>query len=344
MRMDEDYQDFRAFVLKGDGEKEEIEAEMDNISALFSSEGVYLFVRYDLRRIYIWKGPKSPVRKRFISSRVGSKIQEASSKIGMHLKIVSVDAGDEPIEFLRNFKIESYKVSDEEKLEDMVYLRNAERVKLEEEQFAKDLAPKKEEEEYWSPVLEQQKREDKMKKAKEKAVKTTQEIASSIGKPATKKVKHIPIKKKKHSSYLPSRSSGYGRSSSTMSKDAEKEILNLILESEPLDEMKRMNIIIGNSVYSPKRTISTLFGKEVEEVQWARMENIPDGNIDIDSHLLRVYCKDNQIQGMEIFQANGKAKKQEKSKPEPKKQPTKKKATPKKKTSAKKNLKTIPKG
>ena len=88
--------------------KEEIEADVDNISALFTNEGVYLFVRYDLRRIYIWKGPKSPVRKRFISSRVGSKIQEASSKIGMHLKIVSVDAGDEPVEFLRNFKIESY--------------------------------------------------------------------------------------------------------------------------------------------------------------------------------------------------------------------------------------------
>ena len=117
MTMDPDYQDFKAFVLTGEGEKEEIEADVDNISALFTSEGVYLFVRYDLRRIYIWKGPKSPVRKRFISSRVGSKIQEASSKIGMHLKIVSVDAGDEPIEFLRNFKLESYNVSDDEKLD-----------------------------------------------------------------------------------------------------------------------------------------------------------------------------------------------------------------------------------
>ncbi len=333
MTMDPDYQDFRAFVLTGEGEKEEIEAEVDNISALFSSEGVYLFVRYDLRRIYIWKGPKSPVRKRFISSRVGSKIQEASSKIGMHLKIVSVDAGDEPIEFLRNFKIESYNVSDDEKLADMVYLRNADRVRLEEEQFAKDLASKKgEKEEYWSPILEEQ------KKAKKKAAGTTQE-------PAPKKAKAPTIKKKKQSSYTPtpSHKSRY-RSSPTVSKNAEKEILDMILESEPMDEMKRMNIIIGSSVFSPKRTISTLFGKEVEEVQWARMESVPDGNIDIDSHLLRVYCKDNQIQGMEIFQSsNGAPKKKETSKSSPKKQPSKKK-TSKKKSTTKKNLKTIPTG
>ena len=34
-----------------------------------------IIIREDLRRIYIWKGSKSPVRKRFISSRVTQDLQ-----------------------------------------------------------------------------------------------------------------------------------------------------------------------------------------------------------------------------------------------------------------------------
>lgn len=303
MTLNPDYKDFRAYKLKDEGDKEEFDVEIDNISSFFTSEAVLLLVRYDLRRIYIWKGPKSPVRKRFISSRVGSKIQEESSKIGMHLKIVSVDAGDEPVEFLRSFNVESYVVSEDEKPEDMYYIRNEERRKLEEEELLKGKTEKdSEKKEYWSPALEDAKRAEKIEKAKKKAVETTQDIAASIGQ---------PVKKKSlQSSYTPNPlptstnfNSSTRRSTTPMSNQAEKEILDLILQSEELENMTRMNIIIGNSVYSPKRTISALFGKEVEEIQWAKMENIPDGNIDIKSHFLRVFCKNNQIQGIEIFQA-----------------------------------------
>ncbi len=98
--IDEDYKDFRVYKLQDDGEKVELpDIEMEKVSEQFSSENVLLLVRFDLRKIFIWKGPKSPVRKRFISSRVSAGIQSECGDMGMHMKIVSVDAGDEPIIF-----------------------------------------------------------------------------------------------------------------------------------------------------------------------------------------------------------------------------------------------------
>ena len=101
MVLDEEYKDFRCYKITDQSEPAEMDVDLDKITELFNSEGVYLFVRYDLRRVFIWKGPRSPVRKRFISSRIASKVQEESSKVGMHLKIVSVDAGDELIDIGR---------------------------------------------------------------------------------------------------------------------------------------------------------------------------------------------------------------------------------------------------
>jgi hypothetical protein len=74
---------------------------------------VLLIVREDLRRIYIWKGAESPIRDRFVSSRVASALQEEMMKDARYhpCKIVSVDAGDEPAEFLNSFGLKSKKVS-----------------------------------------------------------------------------------------------------------------------------------------------------------------------------------------------------------------------------------------
>ena len=139
----DDYKDFRCFKLLDDGDREEIEVEADKVEELFDTDKVFLLVRYDLRRLFIWKGPRAPVRKRFISSRVGAQIQQESAKVAMHLKIVSVDAGDEPIEFLRVFKLDPYEVDEQEKVEDMYYIRNEERRKMEDAEIAAKIKKKK---------------------------------------------------------------------------------------------------------------------------------------------------------------------------------------------------------
>jgi len=343
MVLDEDYKDFRCYRLTDDGEREELDVELKNAEQLFNSEGVYLFVRFDLRRIFIWKGPKSPVRKRFISSRVGSKLQEESSKVGMHLKIVSVDAGDEPIEFLKAFNTEPYKIAEGEKLDDMYYIRNDERRKMEEEKLAKEMKKKSgEKEEYWSPILEEEKRMKQMQKAKEKAASTTQEIAASLSPTPSKKKGYSPkvIKKSTPTRTHEPYSSG-GKTSSKASEEGERAILDLILTHDCPEGLERLNIIIGTSLYSPKKTISSVFGKTVEEVQWDKVGQVPDGNIDIDTSLLRAYCKNNKVEGLVLFRNGTTSSSKKKSEAPPKK---KAKKTSKKKSSKKRTLKAIPKG
>lgn len=343
MVIDEEYKDFRCYQLTDDGEREELDVELKNTEQLFNSEGVYLFVRFDLRRIFIWKGPKSPVRKRFISSRVGSKLQEESSQVGMHLKIVSVDAGDEPIEFLRAFNTNPYEIKEGEKLEDMYYIRNDERRKMEEEKLAKEIQQRSgKKKEYWSPILEEEKRMKQMQDAKEKAASTAQEIATSLSSTPSTKREYTPkvIKKaqptRSRDSYSPSKN----KKTSSYTEEEERAILDLILTHECPENLERLNIIIGTSLFSPNKTISSVFGKTVEEIQWDKVGQVPDGNIDIDMHMLRAYCKNNKVEGLELFKASTQTAK---SSPEKVPAKTKPKKTSKK-TTKKRTLKEIPKG
>jgi len=129
--MTEAYDFFMVYELDDSGDKirlaaTEEEFVVDNGQNFLHPEQVLIIVKESIRRIYIWKGAKSPVRKRFISSRVGGALQEELVKnAAFHrCKIVSVDQGDEVREFLNAFRFESMPV--EEKLADMRYIRNIE--------------------------------------------------------------------------------------------------------------------------------------------------------------------------------------------------------------------------
>ena len=100
--------------------------ENNGINVLDSTK-VLIIVKEDLRRIYIWNGITSPVRKKFIASRVAIELQQElifSAKFH-RCKIVSVDQGDEPQEFLNAFGLESMGIT--ERLRDLRYIRNIER-------------------------------------------------------------------------------------------------------------------------------------------------------------------------------------------------------------------------
>ncbi|MHA1512119.1 MAG: hypothetical protein ACTSRX_10420, partial [Promethearchaeota archaeon] len=293
----DDYKDFRCFKLLDDGEREEIDVEPENVSELFGVDIVLLLVRYDLRRLFIWKGPRAPVRKRFISSRVGAQLQSESSKVAMYLKIMSVDAGDEPVEFLRVFKLDPYEVDEEERVEDMYYLRNEERRKLEDAEIQAKIDKKKgkKKDEYWSPVLEEEKRMEQMQKAKAKAISTKAKAPIKARKktPTKKKTPSKTTPRKKFAERIPSMD--------TLTKDAEKLILTDILKEDAPKGFKRLNIIIESSLYGPKKVISEVFGKKIEEIEWDRIKKIPEGSFDIESGHLRIHAKNNKIQGIEVF-------------------------------------------
>ncbi|MFX1600496.1 MAG: hypothetical protein ACFFB6_07855, partial [Promethearchaeota archaeon] len=118
---------FLAFELEDTGEYKELSFSEKDLIDYLDPEQVIVLVREDLRRIFIWKGAKSPVKKRFISSKIAQELQaELMKDAHFHqCKIVSVDQGDEIQEFLDAFNMESMEVK--ERLPDMRYIRNSEK-------------------------------------------------------------------------------------------------------------------------------------------------------------------------------------------------------------------------
>jgi len=95
------------YELYDSGEKRKVEVAEKELQFFLIShpEQVFVIIREDLRRIYLWIGPKSPIRSRFVSSRTTIALQEELRvEFGLPpCKIISVDVGDEPLEFLTAF-------------------------------------------------------------------------------------------------------------------------------------------------------------------------------------------------------------------------------------------------
>lgn len=101
------HEKFMVYELDDLGEKKKVDLTEDELQSFLIShpEQIFIIIREDLRRIFIWKGPKSPIRKKFLSSRSVIALQE-ELRIECGLlpcKIISVDVGDEPLEFLSAF-------------------------------------------------------------------------------------------------------------------------------------------------------------------------------------------------------------------------------------------------
>jgi hypothetical protein len=123
-------EDFFAYNVEENGEYKKLDISINDLEHKLNPEQVILLVREDLQRIFIWKGAKSPVKKRFICSKVARELQ--SDLMGEHhfhhCKIVSIDQGDEMQEFLDAFNLKSMEVKD--RLPDMQYVRNNEKLKI----------------------------------------------------------------------------------------------------------------------------------------------------------------------------------------------------------------------
>ena len=117
--MTEAYTNFMVFELEDTGERQQLEMteqefRHNNGNGVLHPYQVAIIVKEDLRRIYIWKGFTSSVRKKFIASRVASELQqELVTNAGFHrCKVISVDQGDEPHEFLNAFGFEKQNIQE----------------------------------------------------------------------------------------------------------------------------------------------------------------------------------------------------------------------------------------
>ena len=278
--MTEIYDEFIVYDLQNTGDRTRLNIKPEELKNHLNPEQVLIIIREDLRRIFIWKGVKSPVRKRFISSRVAQDLQRDLIQDARYhrCKIVSIDQGDELQEFLSAFRLESMEVT--ERPPDMRYVRNIERDRLLElERIERESKKKKggPDEDYYSPALED----------------TTDDIVmSSIG-------IGRPLKKEKGQSVQPSKINA----TIGLAEEEKEKIKEKILKISVPENMERQNLILGHTLYGAVSKVTDVFGKNVVEIVWEEVNKVPKGVLELDDNIFRVYFDDKKglVEAVEVL-------------------------------------------
>jgi hypothetical protein len=272
----ETYEEFIVYDLQDTGERTRLNIKPDELQGYLNPEQVLIIIREDLRRIYIWKGSKSPVRKRFISSRVAQELQRDLIQDARYhrCKIISIDQGDELQEFLNAFMLESMEVT--ERLPDMRYIRNIERDRLLElERHKKEqkasVQKQKDSKEYYSPGL----------------TKTTDDIVISTFAVGT------PIAKKRAKT----------ESMEELSDGDKEKIKEKILKISVPENLERQNLILGHKLYGAVLKVTDVLGENIEEIVWEEVTKLPKGVMELDNNIFRVYFNDKKgiIEAVEVL-------------------------------------------
>ncbi|MHA2289668.1 MAG: hypothetical protein ACXABG_12865 [Promethearchaeota archaeon] len=285
--MTESYEEFIVYDLENDGEKIKLEIKPEELQDHLNPEQVLIIIREDLRRIFIWKGSKSPVRKRFISSRVAQELQRDLIQDSRYhrCKIISIDQGDELQEFLNAFRLESMEVT--ERLPDMRYIRNIERDRLLElERLAKGQKPSsvaKNDDDYYSPGLE-----------------ADDVVISSFAIGA-------PLANKKASA----------KPTGLLSDEDKNKIKEKILKISVPKSLERQNLILGHKLYGAVSKVTDVLGKNVEDIEWEEVKKLPKGVMELDNNVFRVYFDDKKgiVEAVEVLKKGDEPLKSKSEKP-----------------------------
>ncbi len=282
--MAETYENFMIFGLESTGEKIKLDISEDEFCAnngqnILDSHQVLVIVKEDLRRIYIWKGVNSHVRKKFIASRIAAELQN-DLVVNSHFhrcKIISVDQGDEPNEFMRSFNFKAIKAPE--------FL---ERDSVEFKQL--HMSSLKESAETSNKKVHGWKGLPPSLKGTTKSQVITKKIDKSIAPKPKQSVKHPQLDNKR--------------------------IIDKIVKNKVPADFKRQNLILGNfQIYGATVKKAKIFGKEVEEVEWEPVNSIPEGPIELTDRTIRLYINGNSgtIEGIEILQKLDTPKTEEKA-------------------------------
>ena len=271
--MAETYKNFMIFGLESTGEKVKLDISEDEFCAnngqnVLDSHQVLVIVKEVLRRIYIWKGVNSHVRKKFIASRIAAELQ-SDLVVNGHFhrcKIISVDQGDEPNDFLRAFNFKTLEVP--EFLErDSVEFKTL----------------------HASSLKESTETSDKMVHGWNGPPPTLNGTVKSpvIVKKVDKSIAHKP------------------KQSIKPLKLDNKKVIDKIVKNKVPANFKRQNLILGNfQIYGAAVKKAKVFGKEIEETEWEPVSSIPKGPIELKDRTIRLYVDVNSgsIEGIEILQ------------------------------------------
>lgn len=272
------------FQLEETGEYTKMEnVTLENIESIFKEDEVFLIMYPPVRRIYIWKGRKAPVQKKFISSRVAQKLQRESVRnAGMQHKIVSIDQGDELDEFIKNLGLKGIKTEAE---------RKAEQKKREEEEARR--------------FEELMKQPDIVKEPASKdkdVVRASSHLAKFMKSVAEKQVNVGGVSGVQAPGVVPAR----------MSDKDKQEILDKMLKEPIPDGYQREHLILDEDLYVNVKKIGQVFDKDIEIETWDVMRDaLQDGMVEIGERKIRLLVANGKIKAVEFFKKKQPAPRQQ---------------------------------
>lgn len=269
------------FIVRPDGEVHEIKDEKPFRELLDPAE-TYILNDDDNRLIYLWKGSECSVRSKFIGA---SKSQEVRGQVGMHYKVIPVDEGEEPEEFMAFIDENPTRGIAREILEEKELQFEVPGVNKKKEGAAsatkatkkKDLSDK---------AAKARARFGQGAKPKEPDYSNAGPMYSGSSQPAAQTAQAAP------------------QAAAQPSVDFKK-IMETLESLEIPDGYEREMIIIGNQAYSIVEKKVTFLGNAKIEKVMEKIGTLPEGIFFAKGYAPRVLCEDQKVLAIEFLKSTG---------------------------------------
>jgi len=222
---------------------------------------VLIFIDDERRRIWIWKGEKAPVRRKFIGARVAQRIR---GQRGLTYKIITTEQGQEDKYLLQLVSQPPIKKKDEA-AEDTTPVPPAPRP-----------APKRREQPPPQPVTPVVDTEESRRIRSEAARRPDYtQVVVTAERAAPRPQVQVP-----HSP---------------------KEIIEQVEQLEPVPGYRRELVLIGFDAFAVTEDITYMLGKKKVTRRLQRIDNLPEGTFFAQGYTPRVVIKDGQVLAIEFL-------------------------------------------
>lgn len=244
-------------------------AELPGLSRdALSSDRVVIVVAERQRKIYLWKGKRSSVKKKFVGARKASDLR---GEWGLVFKVVAMDEGEEDSDFLSLLGVRVEAASRTPPREEAVKPSPQEAAVVDEPVVAAAREEK---------VVVEEKPAAPPVRAVSRAAPSTTAVAPAVQAPRGASA---------------SRSAG-----SAFAEVDEEAVLSKLSKIEVPSGYTREIVVVGPCIYAVKETRTSIFGKESVERRLERV-NPPEGVFVVENFLPRVISEGGRIVAIEFL-------------------------------------------
>jgi hypothetical protein len=285
----------RLFIITDEGEYKEVPFAPNQLG----SDEVYLLVDENGKDIWIYKGAKARIRKKFLGARAATELRQ---DIGFHFKVHSIDEGEDSSDFqaLLGTAEPSTTPMTVKKTEKPPRTKRKSKTLTKKAQTEDDTSYMQLTDIVPTPTLGTHESSTETKAKTETLPETPLETKVEIASAET-------VDKKK--SLPPTAPSEVPSPSDATIKS----VMKKLEEIEPLDGYFRELVIIGHDCYAVSEKSVRFLGEERVEKQLERITTMPEGIFFAEEYTPRIVVEEGQVMAIEFWKEAGLVSEQLKS-------------------------------